>query len=386
MRRRGAALFLKHPEPGRVKTRLAETLGAAEAAVAYQKLVREVIRLVRQSCPDVIYLFFDPPEQRPAIEQWLHPYLASVSAEIVYRAQSSGDLGQRLTAAVHSVYADDPATDLLVLGTDCIDIDATLLHTAWQNLEHSDVVLGPAEDGGYYLIGLSQPHDCLFQGIPWSTAHTLQATLDQAQRATLSYQLLKTLRDIDTMDEYSPIVPRLAPRPCVFFDRDGVINHSPGPGYVLHHSDFHIHDGIAEALSVVREAGYLAVVVTSQKGVGKGLMTQDDLDQIHHKLQTVLNAKGGGLAFDAIYSYTATPDCPHRAKPDPEMILTAASEHEIDLSRSWMIGDADRDIEMGIAAEVRGTIRVRGDKSINTTATHTIDEILYLPQLLRKLL
>ena len=163
-------------------------------------------------------------------------------------------------------------------------------------------------------------------------------------------------------------------RAAVFFDRDGVVNQSPGAGYVLSWDAFAFSPGLFELLSLVKDRGYLAVLVTSQKGVGKGLMSQRDLDTIHERMQATLSKKVGS-GFDAIYAYTGTPDCPHQPKPHPEMILTAAREHEIDLDHSWMIGDADRDIEMGIAAGVQGTIRVRGDKAIETTATETVEDL-----------
>ncbi len=163
-------------------------------------------------------------------------------------------------------------------------------------------------------------------------------------------------------------------RPAVFFDRDGVVNRSPGDGYVLSWDRFAFSPGLFDLLRLVKDRGYLAVVITSQKGVGKGLMSASELDQIHDRMQATLRAEIGS-GFDAIYAFTGTPDCPHRPKPDPEMILTASRDLGIDLARSWMIGDADRDIEMGIAAGVEGTVRVRGDKAIGVDATETVDDL-----------
>ena len=166
-----------------------------------------------------------------------------------------------------------------------------------------------------------------------------------------------------------------AKRPAVFFDRDGVVNRSPGDAYyVLSWDQFEFSPGIFEVLKTVKDRGYLAILVTSQKAAGKGLMTQAELDHIHQRMQERLRLETG-YEFDAIYAFTGTPDCRHRPKPDPEMILTAAQEHDIDLSRSWMIGDADRDIEMGIAAGLKGTIRVRGEKTIGCDATETVGSV-----------
>ncbi|MDP4583461.1 MAG: HAD-IIIA family hydrolase [Verrucomicrobiales bacterium] len=173
-------------------------------------------------------------------------------------------------------------------------------------------------------------------------------------------------------------------RQAVFFDRDGVVNRSPGPGYVLGVDQFFLNEGIAEAVRYLNERDILAIVITSQKGVGKGLMSDEDLATIHRHMQDEL-AKSGA-AFDAIFVYTGRPDCAHRPKPDPEMILTAAERYQIDRRLSWMIGDADRDIEMGNAAGLLGTIRVRGDKSIGVPADYTLDTVLETVDLFKRIL
>ena len=173
-------------------------------------------------------------------------------------------------------------------------------------------------------------------------------------------------------------------RRAVFFDRDGVVNRSPGTGYVLSVDQFFLNDGIAEAVRYLNERGILAIVITSQKGVGKGLMSDDDLAAIHRHMRGELSKSGA--AFDAIYAYTGTPGCPHRPKPDPEMILTAAERFSIDRRLSWVIGDADRDIEMGRAAGLAGTIRIRGDKAVEVPADYTLDSVLETSDLFKRIL
>jgi histidinol-phosphate phosphatase family protein len=170
-----------------------------------------------------------------------------------------------------------------------------------------------------------------------------------------------------------PASESAAKRPAVFFDRDGVVNRSPGDAYyVLSWDQFEFSPGIFDVLKAVKDRGYIAILVTSQKAVGKGLLSQAGLDDIHRQMQGRLRDEAG-CEFDAIYAFTGTPDCRHRPKPNPEMILTAAKEHGIDLSRSWMIGDADRDIEMANAAGLKGTIRVISEKPVTVEATETVD-------------
>jgi D-glycero-D-manno-heptose 1,7-bisphosphate phosphatase len=174
-------------------------------------------------------------------------------------------------------------------------------------------------------------------------------------------------------------------RRCVFFDRDGVVNQSPGDGYVLSPEAFHLNPGIVEALRLIREREALAIVVTSQKCVGKGLITSGTLTEIHDRMNGLLQTEGA--SFDAIYSHTGTGDVDdHPAKPDPGMIFAAAERFAIDLRQSWIIGDADRDIEMGIAAGLAGTIRVRGEKEITVSATHTLENTAEIPKFLRLIL
>jgi D-glycero-D-manno-heptose 1,7-bisphosphate phosphatase len=170
--------------------------------------------------------------------------------------------------------------------------------------------------------------------------------------------------------------------PAFFFDRDGVVNVSPGSGYVTQREDFHLSEGIVEALAFLKSRGFKLIVVSSQQGVGKGLMSQADLDDVHAFMQAELRAHGA--EFDGIYY------CPHLngtcscRKPSPEMIKHAAADHSIDLSKSWLIGDHDRDIQMAINAGVPHTIRIRSDKPIAVTADHTLDAVSELPALLKQ--
>ena len=161
-------------------------------------------------------------------------------------------------------------------------------------------------------------------------------------------------------------------RPAFFFDRDGVVNVSPGDGYVLRWEEFRFCDGVIETLAWLRTRGFVLVLVTNQQGVGKGLMTQTTLDDIHARMQAELAEHGA--QFDAIYACTclkSEPTCQCH-KPSPEMALRAAREHDLDLARSWMIGDHDRDIQMAVNAGMPNTIRVLGHPSASCAATHEI--------------
>jgi D-glycero-D-manno-heptose 1,7-bisphosphate phosphatase len=176
-------------------------------------------------------------------------------------------------------------------------------------------------------------------------------------------------------------------RPAVFFDRDGVVNESPGAGYVLRWEDFQFSPGILPALRLCKERGYATILVTSQQGVGKGLMSMADLDHIHGEMQRALAAEAA--AFDGIYACTclaSDPDC-HCRKPSAEMILRAAAEHQLDLTRSLLVGDYDRDIQMAHNAGLPLTVRVLAEgHPASVPATVTLASTFGLAEALAPLL
>lgn len=169
-------------------------------------------------------------------------------------------------------------------------------------------------------------------------------------------------------------------RPAFFFDRDGVVNRDPHPEpYVLNWAQWNWSPGIVELLQAVIAADFVPVLVTSQKGVGKGLMSEADLDMIHEQMQAFL--RENAVEFAGIYAFTGLPDCGNQPKPDPQMVNRAATELDLDLRRSWLIGDADRDIEMGRRAGVGQLIRVEGIKSVGVEAdfqVSTLEEALQI--------
>jgi D-glycero-D-manno-heptose 1,7-bisphosphate phosphatase len=147
---------------------------------------------------------------------------------------------------------------------------------------------------------------------------------------------------------------------AVFFDRDGVVNRRRVADYVKEWEEFEFLPEIFDVLPRVHAAGYLAVLVTNQRGIARGLMSEDALAGIHDAMQAEL-ARRASVRFDAIYF------CPHERdagcacrKPLPGMLVDAARDHGIDLGRSWMIGDSESDIEAGRAAGCR-TILIAGD-------------------------
>ena len=146
-------------------------------------------------------------------------------------------------------------------------------------------------------------------------------------------------------------------RRSVFFDRDGVINRSPGTGYVLSPEEFILAEGIGSLLKWLHNRGWLAIIVTSQRCVGKEIIDLAMLGSIHGCMQKGLKDRYGSN-FDAIYAFTDLPGTKSWSKPAAGMIVQACKDHCIDPLESIMIGDQDRDIEMAQNANIGCTIRI----------------------------
>ena len=140
---------------------------------------------------------------------------------------------------------------------------------------------------------------------------------------------------------------------------------------------------LVTVLETAAAAGVPSIIVTSQRGVAKGLMTSEELDDIHDRLQAGL--KESGVSFLDIYACTHTEADRHWAKPNPDMIFEAARKHSLDLSKSIIIGDADRDIQMGRNAGLGVTIRLRGEKPIGIEADYNCSNLLEFNELLPEL-
>jgi D-glycero-D-manno-heptose 1,7-bisphosphate phosphatase len=149
-------------------------------------------------------------------------------------------------------------------------------------------------------------------------------------------------------------------QPCVFFDRDGIVNVPPQAGhrYIERPEEFVVLPAFLAALRVVQAHGYAAVIVTNQKGIATGQIAPDALAAIHQRLQAAVRQAGLRALADIRVS-TAADDAHPDRKPNPGMLLAAARDHGLDLTRSWMIGDHESDIEAGWRAGCR-TVRVGG--------------------------
>jgi rSAM/selenodomain-associated transferase 1 len=193
-------VFTRYPEPGNTKTRLIPVLGKQGAADLQRQMTEHLLgeaRKLRVIHPVSIRICFDGGnEQR--MQTWLGP-------EWRYVLQGSGDIGRRMAAAFASAFREGSERTVLV-GTDTPDLTAPILYQAFRELESGDLVLGPSEDGGYYLIGLNrsvfeQASTRLFSGVSWGTSAVLDQTLGIADGSSLSRSFTDRLVDVDRPED-----------------------------------------------------------------------------------------------------------------------------------------------------------------------------------------
>jgi rSAM/selenodomain-associated transferase 1 len=176
------AVFVRNPELGKVKTRVAAEVGDEKALEIYHSLLEITFQTLLDFDENVVL--------------YLTHHLDDFKNLPFERAlQSSGDLGQKMFTTFSELCKR--YHNVILIGSDCPYITPQILQEAIHKLSDHDVLIGPSTDGGYYLIGMKQPNASLFDNISWSTDAVLQETIDRVKKNNLSYALLKSLTDID---------------------------------------------------------------------------------------------------------------------------------------------------------------------------------------------
>ncbi len=216
----------------------------------------------------------------------------------------------------------------------------------------------------------------------------------------ICYDSPEYVKDMGTPDRYKMVCSDFAAgivnsrnlkqkQKAIFLDRDGTINKYVG--FLRNIDDFELLSGVAEAVRKINESGYLAIVVTNQPVIARGEVTEAHLQEIHNKMETLLGMEGAYL--DAIYY---CPHHPHKGyegeipelkiecdcrKPKPGMLLEAAKDYNIDLERSWIIGDGENDIKAGNAVGCKTALIGTEDFGQDVLASSLVDavrKILYV--------
>jgi len=184
-------IFIKNPELGKVKTRLAATVGDEKALQIYLALLQHT-RGIAQSLPVQRLLFYS---------NFIEEADAWPAEEFEKRVQAPGHLGVRMAQAFQQAFKD-AADRVVIIGSDCASLTKEVVLAAFDLLHNHDFVVGPALDGGYYLLGMRSFHPEVFEGIAWSTEEVFPTTIERIKGLGKTYALLPTLSDIDYEEDW----------------------------------------------------------------------------------------------------------------------------------------------------------------------------------------
>jgi len=197
------AVFLKAPRPGAVKTRLLPALDPETAAGLYRGLAEHVVAATHPRAGEYERrLFFAPAEARAEMEAWLPGE--------TWIPQAGDDLGARMANAFDHEFGRG-AGRVALIGSDVLGLGRDDVLMALDSLEDHDVAIGPARDGGYYLIALSRPRPELFRDLAWGTGAVFASTMERAAALRLTVRVLAERRDIDTAEDVRAEWARLRP-------------------------------------------------------------------------------------------------------------------------------------------------------------------------------
>jgi len=200
----------RYPEPGKTKTRLGRTIGYDRAAILYQAFLTDLAQRFADQAYDLHWAYTPPEANFSAFIATLAP---SYAQHMTCFPQQGADLGARLHHAFKETHKRGFERTILI-SSDSPHISLATVANAYKALDQADVVLGPAEDGGYYLIAMRQPHD-VFTGIPMSTSVVSQMTIDLAHRQELLVRLLQPLLDVDELPDLLRLAELLQANPTL---------------------------------------------------------------------------------------------------------------------------------------------------------------------------
>jgi rSAM/selenodomain-associated transferase 1 len=187
------AVMAKQPEPGKVKTRLCPPLTLVQAADLYEAFFLDTVSLISGIEHTDVFIAYDPETAQDFFSLILSPTVKCIP-------QGVGDLGKRLSG-ISSIVFSHGYRKVIMLASDTPHLPQDYIRLAFTRLDDTDVILGPCDDGGYYLIGLRFPAPVVFEGIPWSTSRVLDLTIERAREAGMTCELVPSCYDIDTWQD-----------------------------------------------------------------------------------------------------------------------------------------------------------------------------------------
>ncbi|MDR3666677.1 MAG: TIGR04282 family arsenosugar biosynthesis glycosyltransferase [Ignavibacteriaceae bacterium] len=186
-------VFLRYPEKGKVKTRLAATTSEEFAQQWYRKCVDKIMSEIDKIPNIETNIFYSDRKEKEKVIKWL-------GNKFIYHHQEGTDLGEKMQNAFFNVFSHNSGK-VIIIGTDIPDLNQNILTNAFELLDKNDIVLGPSVDGGYYLLGMNRLHNSLFEGIEFSTSTVLSETISKIDKLGLTFSILPKLQDIDIEDD-----------------------------------------------------------------------------------------------------------------------------------------------------------------------------------------
>ncbi|MBT4929947.1 MAG: glycosyltransferase [Flavobacteriales bacterium] len=199
-------IFVRNLDKGKVKTRLAESVGDDQALIIYHKLLQYTRSVTKQLNCDKFVYYSDRIDHNDLWDNMKYEK----------HLQQGQSLGERMQSALADQFALGKQR-VLIIGSDCIELETYMIKEAFAVLENNDVVIGPASDGGYYLLGMRKFLPTLFENKEWSGDNLLMDTLLDLKKMSAKYYLLKTLNDIDTVEDLDSIGRRSEQKPEDWF-------------------------------------------------------------------------------------------------------------------------------------------------------------------------
>lgn len=187
-------LFARVPQLGKVKTRLAGTLGKDTVLRLYMCFVEDIFETTRQKKYDTTVCYY-PAEEASKISTWL-------GNTVEYQPQSGRTLGERMQHAFRLIFSKG-VDQAVLIGTDIPDLEPDIIDEAFSSLVDNDVAIGPTVDGGYYLIGFRADsfNGTVFSEVPWGTEHVFRKTIQLMDQVGLRKKILPVWQDIDTIED-----------------------------------------------------------------------------------------------------------------------------------------------------------------------------------------
>ena len=192
-------IFVKNEEAGKTKTRLAASIGDQKALQVYRKLLK--------------WTFKQTFGLNVNKEVWYSGFVADedIWSEGDYskRVQTGADLGERMSHAFRNSFEDEGFNKVVVIGSDCAELTSDIIQKAYEALDKHEFVIGPAEDGGYYLLGMRNFYPEIFEEIEWSTDSVFGETVEKINEIGVSFATLEQLNDVDTIEDWGRVKNRL---------------------------------------------------------------------------------------------------------------------------------------------------------------------------------